>query len=74
MAWISSLGDRVVNPGTPLVDSKIVTKEGVSDAGENRLTGYTIITADSLDEAVELSRDCPFLEMGSIEVAEIKEM
>lgn len=74
LEWISGLGEAVINPGTPLVGSKLVTKEGVSDMDETRLTGYTIITADSFDEALAAAKGCPFLEMGTIEVAELKKM
>ena len=33
MAWIAGLGDAVVNPGTPLGPSRVVTSEGVSEEG-----------------------------------------
>ena len=36
--------------------------------------GYSIVKADSMDAAVELAKGCPYLEMGTIEVAEVKEM
>jgi YCII-related domain len=74
-AWIGGLGDAVVNPGTPLGPAKTVSSSGVSDCGgPNRLTGFSIVKADSLDAAVALARQCPFLEIGTIEVAEAMEM
>lgn len=36
--------------------------------------GYFVIQAESYDEAVEISRDCPHLAFGSIEVREIDEL
>ena len=74
-AWIGGLGDAVVNPGTPLGMSRIVSSDGVSDdGGPNPLVGYSIVTADGMDAALEMAKACPFLEMGTIEVAEVKEM
>ena len=39
--------------------------------GQNPVSGYSLIKADSLDAAVKLARECPVLSGGgSIEVAE----
>ncbi len=74
-AWVGSLGDAVVNPGTPLGMSKTVSSGGVSDnGGENRLIGFSIVKADSMDAALEMAKVCPYLEIGTIEVAEMMEM
>ena len=43
--------------------------------GANPLTGYSIIEAKDLDDAVRLSKGCPILlSGGSIEVAELMAM
>ncbi len=74
-AWIGGLGDAVVNPGTPLGMSKTVSSSGVSDdGGSNPLLGFSIVKADSMDAALEMAKGCPHLEIGTIEVAEAKEM
>ncbi len=74
-AWIGGLGDAVVNPGSPVGMSKTVSSGGVSDdGGSNPLTGYSIVKADSMEAALEMAKECPFLDMGTIEVAEVKEM
>ncbi len=74
-AWVGGLGDAVVNPGTPLGKSRIVSSDGVSnDGGSNPLSGYSIVTADSMDAALEMAKGCPHLDHGTIEVAEVKEM
>jgi hypothetical protein len=73
--WVGDLGDAVVNPGTPLGKSKTVTSDGVSDSSDaDRLSGYSMVTAESLDAALEMAKTCPFLEMGSLEVAEVMSM
>jgi len=74
-AWLADLGDAVVNPGTPLGMSKTVSSSGVSDdGGSNPLAGFSIVNADSMDAALEMAKACPFVEMGTIEVAEAMEM
>jgi len=74
-AWLGGLGDAVVNPGTPLGKSKIVSSDGVSDGGgSNALTGFSIVKADSMDAALEMAKGCPFIEIGTLEVAEVKKM
>ena len=74
-AWVGGLGDAMVDPGTPLGKSKTVSSGGVSDdGGSNPLIGYSIVKADSMDAALEMAKGCPFLDMGTIEVAEVKEM
>jgi hypothetical protein len=70
--WLSSLGEAVVNPGTPLGPSRIVSTGGVSIAeGSTRLTGFSIVKADSIEAALEMARSCPFLDVGTLEVAEM---
>ena len=74
-AWVDGLGDAVVNPDTPLGKSRIVSSDGVSDdGGPNSLTGYSIVKADTMDAALEMAKACPFLDIGTIEVAEVMEM
>ena len=45
---------------------------GVSDGGgANPLSGYSIVSADNIDAAVDMAKGCPILEGGgSIAVAE----
>ena len=74
-AWIGGLSDAVVNPGTRLGMNKTVSSDGVSDnVGPNRLTGFSIVNADSMDAALRIARGCPHLDIGTIEVAEVMEM
>ncbi len=76
-AWTQALGDAVVNAGTPMMNTKIVSAEGVSDAtGISAMTGYTTVQADSLEAALEMAKKCPYLEMdgGTLAVAELMKM
>lgn len=74
-AWVSSLGKTLVNPGVPFGKSKTVSSSGVSDdAGSNRVTGFSIVEANSMDAAIKLAKGCPHLEHGTMVVHEAMEM
>jgi hypothetical protein len=73
-AWMRGLGEAMINPGTPLANAKTVSASGVSGGDPNALTGYSIVRAESLDAALEIAKTCPFLEIGTIEVAMLMEM
>jgi hypothetical protein len=65
MAWATGVGDKMIDPGAPLGPAKVVTSDGVTDSEPGAgVGGYTLISADSLDEAVELVRDHPFVGRG----------
>ena len=74
-AWMGGLGDAIVNPGWPMGKPKTVSSAGVSDgSGSNRLTGFSVVKADSIDAAVEMAMACPHLEQGTVDVAEAMDM
>jgi hypothetical protein len=74
-AWLGDLGDAAINPGTPLGMSKTVSSDGVTDGGgADPMSGFSIVRADDMDAALEMAKACPFLEMGTIVLSEIKEM
>jgi hypothetical protein len=70
--WFQTLGQAVADPGNPFGPSKAVSADGaVGDGGPSRLTGYSIVTADSLDAAADLAKGCPVLAAGGgVEVYE----
>lgn len=60
--WWSSIQDHVVDSGNPLFSGRDVTKGGsVSELGADMkpALGYSIVQAESIDEAVSLLADCP---------------
>ena len=75
-AWVKGLGDTIVNPGTPLPVSKLVTSGGVEDdADPNSMKGFAVVKADSMAAAVEVAQSDPFLENGgTIRVSQMMEM
>ncbi len=76
MEWIASLGDFVISPANPLMNTHTVNSDGtVSESGKTTMSGYTIIAANSMDEALAVAKSCPFLEIGgSLEVSELMQM
>ena len=75
-AWIKGLGETIVNPGTPLPVSKIVTSGRVEDDNApNSMQGFAVVQAESMAAAVEIAQSDPFLENGgTIRVSQIMEM
>ena len=65
-AWYEKMGAAIVDGGNPFGASKNVTDKGVSDGAVSSppVTGYTIISADSLDAAVAKVKDHPHLQFG----------
>jgi hypothetical protein len=71
MTWAASVGDSMIDPGAPLGPAKLVSGDGVSDDKEGLVGGYTLLTADSLDDAVEKVRNHPFVSRGgTLRIAE----
>lgn len=70
--WFGQLGDKLVDPGNPASGTKVVSADGsVADGGPTSPSGYSVIRADSHDEAVGLAKSCPVLAGGAmIEVVE----
>ena len=61
-AWAGKVGDRMVDFGTPLAGGVQVTPEGTSPS-TREVVGYTLIEADSMDDALALAQDHPHLNM-----------
>ena len=81
--WMGDLaaGNKLVNSGNRLASQGKVVKPGkvVTDGPyveiKEAIGGYIIIRAASLEEAAELSKGCPILEInGNVEVRPILEM
>jgi hypothetical protein len=69
-SWLGGMGDHVVDMGAPFGASA-----GVSGGTTSGLSGYSVVTAGSLDEAAEHAKGCPvFASGGGVEVYEVVEM
>ena len=74
--WLASLGTALVSPMNPLKNTKTVNSDGsVSDGSATSMSGFTILAAESMQEALEKAKACPFLKLnGYLEVSEMVEM
>jgi hypothetical protein len=76
-AWMGSLGEAMVDPGNAVGQAKTISADGSISVGGgvNPVTGYTLVNAADIDEAVSLVKGCPIFESGgSIEVGETIDM
>jgi len=76
MGWFGVLGDDIVDPGNPFGASSTVTPDGSSkNSGASGISGYTVVTANSLSDAAGKAKGCPVLASGgSVEVYEAMPM
>lgn len=66
-AWggfFQNLGSAVVEVGNPVGASASVTAAGGNGPAASGLSGYSVISAESLDAATALVAECPVLSSG----------
>ena len=67
-AWFERLGDHLADRGNPAFTRTTVGNRGPGTV----LGGYTLVTAESLDEAAALAADHPLISRGGgVEIAEL---
>ena len=75
--WKEKFQENIVDMGGKLGGGKVVTSEGATDGpfveAKEVVGGFMIISAESLEEAIEVTRQCPGVVMpgSSVEVREI---
>ncbi|MDX1734720.1 MAG: YciI family protein [Halioglobus sp.] len=71
--WLGSLGEHAVTPMQPYRDSHTIDADGNASTGSRAtISGHTVVQAPSIEEAIDIARGCPFLEInGTLEVAEL---
>lgn len=80
MDWIKNIasenklvdrGNRLENSGRVLKPKDVVTNGPYTEIKES-IGGYTLIKAESYDDAINLSKSCPMLSFGgTVEIREI---
>jgi hypothetical protein len=64
--WLGEIGPKIVDAG-----NRVGRATAVGDTGSTVLSGYIVISADTLDAALEVAKGCPGLAYGgAIEVGE----
>ena len=62
MGWFQELGDKVVDAGNPFNGGGMaVEKSGVTAIENFPATGYSIVKANSMEEAIEMAKTCPLI-------------
>ena len=62
-SWFAKVGDRFADIGSPLGNCLEVTKTGTRELSSDlgAATGYSIISADSREDAEHLLEGCPII-------------
>ena len=70
--WFESIKDRIIDMGGHFSSGREVSKNGTRDLplGLESITGFTIVSADSLDDAEKIARGNPYI--SSIRVYEVR--
>ncbi len=61
IAWAEKCGDQLVDLGTPLMGGQLLRTDGSSSDSQREVTGYSILQANSMEEAKALMDDHPHL-------------
>ncbi len=74
--WAAALGSALINPGTPVGITKVLTPNGVSDQpSPYPIMGFSILDAENMDAALKLVENCPHIKYGgTLEVSEMMAM
>lgn len=59
--WFAGLGPALRDIGRPVSDQVTV---GTTSANGTRLGGYSVVTADGLDDALAMAKGCPLIAAG----------
>ena len=62
MQWFKSIEDKIADQ-IGLRFGKEVTKNGITDLpmDKNAITGYLVIHAENIDEAIKIAQSCPMI-------------
>ena len=70
--WMAAVGEHMVDAGNPTSNVKTVSAAGIADFVGDRIGGYNIVEAESLDQAAEWAKTNPTVTLngGSVDVYE----
>ena len=73
--WLSALGSSAISPANPLKNTHTLKADSVTPTSTTSMSGFTIIEAGSMEAALAIAKDCPFLNLGgTLEVSELVKM
>jgi hypothetical protein len=69
--WFDEIGEHIAVPGSAVGSSRQVGNVG----GDQSVSGFTVINARDMDQAVEIAQGCPAIGLGhGLEVGELLEI
>ncbi len=75
MDWFAEVGDKMIDSGNPMAAGTEIMKDGSVkelEFGLEALTGYSIINAETKEEAIEIAKTNPMIT--SVTVYELTKM
>ena len=64
--WFSGLGAAITDPGNPFTpQAKRIGPDGSMSQMPAEASGYSIVSADSLDAAADIAKGCPVIAGGA---------
>jgi hypothetical protein len=70
-AWFGEMGSALVDVGNAVTDYASLGEVGGSGS---RMVGYSVVSAEDMDAALVLAKDCPALRVGGgVEVGPVME-
>ena len=73
--WFGELGSAVTEVGNPFGTSTAIRSDETRGDAKANASGYSVVSAESLEDAAALAKGCPILAVGgSVDIYEAIEM
>jgi len=72
--WMGAHAAALLEPQNPIGKTWTVDADGAREGTPHPAMGFSVLEAADMDAALEIAKSCPFTEMGTIEISEIKQM
>ncbi len=73
-AWTQKHAAALHVPAQPLGPQYTVSAEGVREGFEGAMMGYSILDVPDIDAALMIAKECPFCDLGDLQVAQMLDM
>lgn len=70
-AWTEKHAGSLVVPAQPLGPQWTVTANGASEGFDGSMMGFSVLDAPDYDAALTIASECPFCDIGNLQVAEM---
>lgn len=74
MVWAQKCGDKLVDLGAPLMGGQALGTNGTSTNSKREVTGYSVLNAADMKDAIALLQGHPHLGMGGACTIEVHEV